>query len=131
MSHARPVWSRRRAAPTHGTPVERAIWPPWKSARDPGRFDRVAAGAAARMGDMDGDYDLDCADLTSFAACMTGPAEQAMDPDCGGFDVSGNAAVDLADFAVLQTAFNTCAAPPGFTQIKTAEELNVPLPAAN
>jgi hypothetical protein len=60
---------------------------------------RIAAGDH----DDDGLVDLD--DYDAFEGCMTGPDGAAPPTSCEPFDVDHSGAVDLADFATVQTTF--------------------------
>ena len=59
---------------------------------------------AAGDHDEDGVVSLD--DYSAFEACMTGPDDGGVPQDgCESFDVNHSGAIDLADFAVVQTTF--------------------------
>ncbi|HOO16179.1 MAG: nitroreductase family protein [Phycisphaerae bacterium] len=51
--------------------------------------------------DLDGDGDLDGADVSMLGVCLNGP-EVAASPDCAGADRNGDGDVDLSDFAGIQ-----------------------------
>jgi hypothetical protein len=51
--------------------------------------------------DLDGDGDIDAADLATLGGCMSGP-DAAAGPDCEGADRDGDGDVDLGDFAGIQ-----------------------------
>ena len=55
-------------------------------------------------GDCNGDSTVDLTDHSALTACLIGPG-QSTTPACGCYDVNDSGAVDLADFAVFQTAF--------------------------
>ncbi len=57
-----------------------------------------------RVADLDGDGDVDAADLAAFAGCMSGPGNAA-GPGCSPADLDGDTDVDLADFAQVQRGF--------------------------
>jgi hypothetical protein len=57
-----------------------------------------------RVGDCDGDEDVDLDDYVAFAECLFGPAEAAPS-GCGCADADGDADVDLFDFASFQIEF--------------------------
>ncbi len=55
----------------------------------------------AQCGDLDGDGDVDSADVIRFRACLTG-ADLAVVESCRDADLDGDGDVDLADFGFLQ-----------------------------
>ena len=56
-------------------------------------------------GDGDRDGDTDLFDYGMFVGCMTGPGG-GVPPECIVFDMNADGAVNLLDFAVLQSAFS-------------------------
>ncbi len=55
-------------------------------------------------GDCDSDGAAGLPDVAAFEDCMTGP-DGALLPPCQCFDLDGSEAIDLIDFAILQSAF--------------------------
>jgi len=55
--------------------------------------------------DLDGDFDVDDADLLLFQDCATGAGIPATAPDCGSTDFDADQDVDQADFAAFQRCF--------------------------
>jgi hypothetical protein len=64
---------------------------------------------AGRLGDHDGDGNVDLADFAALAACLAGPGG-GLGEGCDPLDFDGDLDVDLLDFAGFQSAF---AAPRG------------------
>lgn len=58
------------------------------------------------LGDADGDDDVDAADFTAAAACVTGPDGGPVGSSCEAFDFNDDGDVDLADLTALQRAFS-------------------------
>lgn len=58
-----------------------------------------------QSGDADGNGRLELADLTQLSACLAGPDELPALKTCAALDLTGNATIDLADFAVIQFRF--------------------------
>lgn len=56
------------------------------------------------FGDCEDDGDVDLNDHHGFALCVTGPADGPPSSNCRCFDVNRDGLVDMADFAVIQTA---------------------------
>ena len=59
----------------------------------------------AHPGDWDADADIDLADYSNFAGCMTGPEATVPLDDCCRFDFDRDDDVDLVDFAQFTLAF--------------------------
>ncbi|MBI4718223.1 MAG: immunoglobulin domain-containing protein [Planctomycetes bacterium] len=59
---------------------------------------------ATRLGDADGDNDVDLADAELLGGCMTGPGMPAT-AGCEAFDFDGDGDVDAADVAAFQRVF--------------------------
>ncbi|NOT01179.1 MAG: DUF1080 domain-containing protein [Phycisphaerales bacterium] len=59
----------------------------------------------SRMGDSDGDDDVDRDDYADFVTCVNAP-QGGLQPGCAVFDFDGDAKIDLLDFAGFQIAFN-------------------------
>jgi hypothetical protein len=56
--------------------------------------------------DRDGDGDVDLADFTALAGCLTGPNHGPLGTGCRPFDCSGDDDLDLEDFASFQRMFS-------------------------
>ena len=56
------------------------------------------------LGDCEDDGDVDLHDHRGFPACATGPGSGPPTGECTCFDVNRDGQVDMADFAVIQTA---------------------------
>jgi hypothetical protein len=65
---------------------------------------RVVGEAVPRLGDCDGDQDVDATDYHTFAGCMSGPGG-GLGPDCACADLDYDGDVDLKDFALFQQGF--------------------------
>ncbi|HUU85278.1 MAG TPA: FG-GAP-like repeat-containing protein [Phycisphaerae bacterium] len=67
-------------------------------------------GTASLPGDSEGDCDVDLADFSAFAACITGPCapdcDPPLDPACNVMDLDGDGDVDLIDFRAFQSGFS-------------------------
>lgn len=61
--------------------------------------------ATFATGDADGDGDVDLADAAALNACLAGPDELFVDPECDTFDFDADLDVDFADFAEFQAGF--------------------------
>ncbi|MCB9849297.1 MAG: hypothetical protein H6817_01180 [Phycisphaerales bacterium] len=59
-----------------------------------------------RLGDYDGDGDVDAADLNEDVDCLTGPGNYAPLSDCAAFDFDVDGDVDLHDFRAFQAAYD-------------------------
>jgi len=62
------------------------------------------SGTVARLGDLDGDGDVDLADFTVFQLCYGGSSVPAPTP-CRIADFDSDLDVDLSDFAIFQVNF--------------------------
>ncbi len=70
---------------------------------DPGEY---AVFSLLACSDRDGDGDVDLADFTALAGCLTGPNRGPLGTGCRPFDCSGDDDVDLEDFASFQRMFS-------------------------
>lgn len=59
-----------------------------------------------RPGDLDGDRDVDVADLQIFIRCMTGTESGPVAADCRKADMDSDNDVDQSDFGLLQRCFS-------------------------
>ena len=55
-----------------------------------------------QSGDVDGNGRLELADLTQLPTCLAGPEELPAQKFCAELDLTGNATIDIADFAMIQ-----------------------------
>jgi hypothetical protein len=65
-------------------------------------FDGVIAPVT---GDMDGDGDVDLADFSVLAACLSGPGPANLPSGCAAADLEHDGDADLADMREFQVAF--------------------------
>jgi hypothetical protein len=66
-----------------------------------GDYPHAVVAVGHRPADLDGDGDVDAADLDSFGGCMAGPGVN-VGPGCAPADADKDGDVDLADFSELQ-----------------------------
>lgn len=68
--------------------------------------DEIDVFPPALPGDGDADGDVDLADFTGFAGCLTGPGPAQLAPTCWAYDLPPrDGDVDLADYAALMRQF--------------------------
>lgn len=56
--------------------------------------------------DCNEDGGLNLFDYSDFEACLTGPGGEFPTPGCSCFDQNGDEAIDLNDFALIQSGFS-------------------------
>lgn len=80
-----------------------------------GNIDNVSFVITAQLpptvpGDMDGDGDVDPADVTLFRSCMSGP-QVTVSSGCNRADMDGDGDADQSDFGILQRCYSGIGAP--------------------
>lgn len=61
---------------------------------------------ALAPGDCNTDGGVNLFDYSPFEACLAGPADGPLSPECACFDLDGNGTVDLVDFGLFEVAFS-------------------------
>ncbi len=61
---------------------------------------------ALAPGDCNTDGGVNLFDYSSFEACLAGPADGPLTPECACFDLDGDGTVDLMDFGLFQFGFS-------------------------
>ncbi len=70
------------------------------------------AALAQLPGDLDGNGEVNLADLVEFVGCMNGPDGGSVDPTCDPGDFNPDPNIDLRDFAGFQARFGFGQGPP-------------------